>query len=168
MFFWQMCLRPFFIRPLRHWDGGLAAVIQIAALIGLCFLGFDVMVLGLLLPLVAACCLGAYLFYAQHNFPAAVLMPSGEWTHVGAALQSSSYMRMWPVMRWFTGNIGFHHVHHLNARIPFYRLPEAMAALEELQSPGTTSLHPRDVIACFRLKVWSPEQNRLVGFNGET
>ena len=69
-------------------------------------------------------------------------------------------------MNWFTGNIGYHHVHHLNARIPFYRLPEAMAALEELQSPGTTSLNPRDIAACLRLKLWSPEEGRFVGFKG--
>ena len=75
-------------------------------------------------------------------------------------------MTMGPVMHWFTGNIGYHHVHHLNARIPFYRLPEAMAALEELQSPGTTSLKPRDIIACLRLKLWSPEKAKLVTFTG--
>jgi omega-6 fatty acid desaturase (delta-12 desaturase) len=52
---------------------------------------------------------------------------------VTAALTASSYIPMNPIMRWFTGNIGYHHVHHLNARIPFYRLPEAMAQLAELQ-----------------------------------
>jgi omega-6 fatty acid desaturase (delta-12 desaturase) len=74
-------------------------------------------------------------------------------------------MRLGPVMRYFTGNIGFHHVHHLNHRIPFYRLPEAMAGIPELRNPrGVTSLWPRDVIACFRLKLWDPELERLVPF----
>ena len=74
-------------------------------------------------------------------------------------------MRLGPVMRYFTGNIGYHHVHHLNHRIPFYRLPEAMAGIPELQHPrGVTSLWPRDVIACFRLKLWDTELGRLVPF----
>jgi omega-6 fatty acid desaturase (delta-12 desaturase) len=74
-------------------------------------------------------------------------------------------MKLGPVMIFFTGNIGYHHVHHLNHRIPFYRLPEAMAAIPELRNPrGVTSLHPRDVIACFRLKLWDPSLGKLVGF----
>jgi omega-6 fatty acid desaturase (delta-12 desaturase) len=69
---------------------------------------------------------------------------------------------MGPLMRWFTGNIGYHHVHHLNSKIPFYRLPAAMDAIEELQSPAVTTLHPRDVVACLRLKLWDPLSERLV------
>jgi omega-6 fatty acid desaturase (delta-12 desaturase) len=60
------------------------------------------------------------------------------------------------LMRWFTGNIGYHHVHHLNPKIPFYRLPEAMSAIKELQAPVMTSLRPRDIAACLRLKLWDP------------
>jgi acyl-lipid omega-6 desaturase (Delta-12 desaturase) len=71
---------------------------------------------------------------------------------------------MGPIMNWFTGNIGYHHVHHLNAKIPFYRLPEAMAGIEELQSPTVTTLHPRDVLHCMRLKVWDPMAERLLTF----
>jgi len=68
------------------------------------------------------------------------------------------------LMHWFTGNVGYHHVHHLNAKIPFYRLPEAMAAIEELQSPGVTSLHPKDIVACFRLKLWDTENAQFISF----
>jgi acyl-lipid omega-6 desaturase (Delta-12 desaturase) len=75
-------------------------------------------------------------------------------------------MEMNPVMHWFTGNVGYHHVHHLNAGIPFYCLPEAMAGLEELQAPRTTSLNPLDIYRCLRLKLWDPEQGRLVSFAG--
>src|SRR5262249_28750264 len=87
-----------------------------------------------------------------------------DWDYVAAALYSSSYVRMHPVLHWFTGNIGYHHVHHLNARIPFYRLPEAMAAIVELQSPGTTSLHPFDVYRCLRLKLWDREGKAMLSF----
>ena len=120
----------------------------------------------LLLPQCVAMALGSYLFYAQHNFPGARFQESGSWDYAAAALAGSSYMAMNPVLRWFTGNIGYHHVHHINARIPFYRLPEAMAGLKELQSPGVTTLTPRGVYRCLRLKLWDPEQNRLVNFAG--
>ena len=71
---------------------------------------------------------------------------------------------MGPVGHWLTGNIGYHHVHHLNHRIPFYRLPEAMAAIPELQNPGRTSWHPREVMGCLRLALWDPEQERMLSF----
>jgi acyl-lipid omega-6 desaturase (Delta-12 desaturase) len=71
-------------------------------------------------------------------------------------------MKMNPVMQWFTGNIGFHHVHHLNSRIPFYRLKEAMQNMPELQSVTKTSWHPVDVIRCLKLKLWDPEKGRMI------
>jgi omega-6 fatty acid desaturase (delta-12 desaturase) len=69
-----------------------------------------------------------------------------------------------PILHWLTGNIGYHHVHHLNHQIPFYRLPEAMAAIPELQAPGRTSWSPAAIWACLRLKLWDPERNRLVSW----
>ena len=90
------------------------------------------------------------------TFPTLRFPDCASWNYAGAVLRSSSYLRLNPLMHWFTGNIGYHHVHHLNARIPFYRLPEAMAGIEELQSPGTTSLRPRDVYRCLRLKLGIP------------
>jgi omega-6 fatty acid desaturase (delta-12 desaturase) len=86
------------------------------------------------------------------------------WTYEGAALESSSFMRMPRILHWFTGNIGYHHIHHLNARIPFYRLPEVFEAIPELQQAKTTSLSPANIVRCLRLKVWSVEKERLVGF----
>jgi omega-6 fatty acid desaturase (delta-12 desaturase) len=66
-----------------------------------------------------------------------------------------------PVMNWFTGNIGFHHVHHLNSRIPFYRLEEAMKAIPELQTAKITSFSPGCIYKALRLKVWDPEKDCL-------
>jgi len=86
------------------------------------------------------------------------------WTFYRAALESSSYMRMNKVMQWFTGNIGYHHIHHLNVHIPFYRLPEAMAAIPELQAPATTTLASRDIVACFRSSLWDQERQRMVSY----
>jgi len=161
-----MCLRPFLQNPKRHLDGLLSVLLHFGAMIYVSTLGLDVLLLGMVIPSLVSAALGSYLFYAQHNFPAADLKPRSEWSHVEAALRSSSFISMGSLMSWFTGNIGYHHVHHLNARIPFYRLPEAMAALEELQSPGQTSLRPRDIAACLRLKVWSPEMGKFVSFKG--
>ena len=165
VFLWGMCLRPFLKNPRRHFDGGLSVVVHVGLLIYLWVLGPDIMLFGLFVPSLVAAALGAYLFYAQHNYPSAKLKPRSEWSHVEAALHSSSYIAMGPLMNWFTGNIGYHHVHHLNARIPFYRLPEAMASFKELQSPGTTSLRPADIAACLHLKLWSSEEDQFVGFN---
>jgi omega-6 fatty acid desaturase (delta-12 desaturase) len=115
-------------------------------------------------PLFVGYALGVYLFYSQHNFPDLELRPEEAWTHADSALEASSYLACGPVMAWFTGNIGYHHVHHLNPRIPFYRLPEAMAAIPELHNPRVTTLHPRDVVACLRQNLWEPEQGRMVGY----
>ena len=87
-----------------------------------------------------------------------------EWTIYRASLVSSSYLRLGSVMRWFTGNIGFHHVHHLNSLIPFYRLPEAMAAIPELQHPSVTTLSPSAIVACFRANLWDSSSERMIGY----
>ena len=164
VFLWGMSLRPFLQHPRKHVDGLLAICIHLGLLAYLWNQGAVVMLLGMVVPVFVASALGAYLFYAQHNFPGAKIRTREEWSHVDAALRSSSFLQMGPLMNWFTGNIGYHHVHHLNARIPFYRLPQAMAALKELQTPCTTSLSPKDIIACLRLKLWDPEKDEFVGF----
>ena len=161
-----MCVRPFLHNPRRHLDAVASLVIHVTLIALLGKVGLDAMILGVLLPSFIASFLGAYLFYAQHNFPAAKYRTRDDWSRVDAALHSSSYIPMGPVMKWLTGNIGFHHVHHLNSRIPFYRLPEAMKAMVELQSPGTTTLTPSGFRECFRLKLWCPDANRLVAFDG--
>ena len=120
----------------------------------------------MLLPFALSCAMGTYLFYAQHNAPD-ITAPAPElWTHAGGALAGSTFMAMPRVMHWFTGNIGYHHVHHLNAHIPFYRLPEAMAKIRELQSVKPIRLWPLDVYRCFRLKLWDVKQDRMVSWNG--
>jgi omega-6 fatty acid desaturase (delta-12 desaturase) len=84
------------------------------------------------------------------------------WTYEKAAVESSSFLKTGPVMGWFTANIGYHHIHHLNARIPFYRLPEVLREIPELRSPKTTSLNPIDVFRCLRLKVWDVDTQQMV------
>lgn len=166
IFAWGMSLRPFLQNPIRHFDGGFALVFQVCLLVTLYnVFGPTTMLLSSLLPLFFACLIGGYLFYSQHNYPEAKLRTGDDWNHVEAALESSSFTKMGPILNWFTGNIGFHHVHHMNALIPFYRLPEAMDAMVELQSPGVTTLRPRDIRACLKLKVWDTASDRFVSLS---
>jgi omega-6 fatty acid desaturase (delta-12 desaturase) len=167
LFLYGMCLRPFLARPREHWDGGVALVLHAGLVTVLALEVPGVLLFTYVLPLMLAGALAAYLFYAQHNFPSFEIKPAGEWDFTFAGLKSSSYLSMGPVMHWFTGNIGYHHIHHINAHIPFYRLPEAMAAIEELQSPVSTNLRPVEVFRCLRLKLWDPQKNRLVTFAGD-
>ncbi len=164
VFIWGMSLRSLINNPKKHIDSLIALIFHVALGVSIyLLLGWQSLVLGFFLPIMIAHALGAYLFYAQHNFPSATFKTKEEWDYVYAALHSSSYMKMHPVMHWFTGNIGYHHIHHINPKIPFYNLPVAYKEMEELQNPGETSLNPKDIAACFRLKVWDPEQGRMIG-----
>ncbi len=165
IFMFGMCVAPFLRAPAKKWDSGLSLLVNWALSAFLVWqFGFAVFFFGYGLPLAIATAMGGYLFYAQHNFPGAHVQPRELWTFTRSALESSSYMEMGPVLRFFTGNIGYHHVHHLNSQIPFYRLPEAMAGIVELQDPPRTSLTPRDIVACLRLKMWDPDAGHMVGF----
>lgn len=165
IFMLGMCVSPFMRSPKKNWDSLVALLANwaVSALIIVKF-GFAMFFFTYFLPLAVATAAGAYLFYAQHNFPDMHIQPRHEWSYTRAALESSSYMKMGPIMNWFTGNIGFHHVHHLNQQIPFYRLPEAMEKIPELQHPYETSLAIKDIVACFRLKVWDAEKGTMVGY----
>jgi omega-6 fatty acid desaturase (delta-12 desaturase) len=164
VFFYGMCVRSLIFNPRRHFDSAVSIVAHSCLLATAAMAGWEVALFAVVLPCVIASGAGAYLFYAQHNYPDVKYRDREQWSYVFAALYSSSYIKMSPLMHWFTGNIGYHHIHHLNARIPFYRLPEAMAGIEEMQSPGTTSLHPLDIARCFRLKLWDAEEDRLVSY----
>jgi len=165
VFLFSVCLLPLLRRPRRYWDSALSLLTHGTALAALwVFAGFDAAFFALLLPMAIAAAMGGYLFYVQHSFPGMRILPDAEWNHYRASLVSSSYLRLGPVLRWFTGNIGFHHVHHLNSLIPFYRLPQAMAAIPDLQHPTVTTLRPRDVVACFRANVWDEAGGRMVRY----
>ena len=162
VFMLGMCISPF-RRNHQHKDGLIALGLHYSLLAVVTLtLGWQAALFAVVVPVATACAVGSYLFYAQHNFPGMSLRDRSDWEYSFAALRSSSMMDMPAVLHWFTGNIGYHHVHHLNHRIPFYRLPEAMAAIPELQSPTRTSFHPRDVLACLRLAAWDPRQGRML------
>ena len=168
VFLYGICLSSFMRDPRKNWDSGLALVLHIALSVAI-FAHFGPLsyLFVVLVPFFVAHALGAYLFYAQHNFPAVRIEPRETWSYVRAALESSSYMPMGRIMRWFTANIGYHHVHHVNPTIPFYRLPETMAAIEALQRPGITTLAANRILDCLRLKVWDAELGRMVPASGD-
>jgi acyl-lipid omega-6 desaturase (Delta-12 desaturase) len=164
VFLWGMCLRTLTKNSEKHIDALLAVVFHYGIGLGIYLLfGLQAFLLGFLLPALLSSALGAYLFYAQHNFPAAIQKDKEDWSYAFAALHSSSYIKMNALMHWFTGNIGYHHIHHINPRIPFYRLPQVYREMEEFHHAGTTSLGPRDVYRCLRLKVWDADEGRMVG-----
>jgi acyl-lipid omega-6 desaturase (Delta-12 desaturase) len=167
MFIFGMCLRSFVINPRKHYDSLIALIVHFTvAIVLFIFMGWQVWFFMFFLPFLIAFGMGAYLFYAQHNFPGVEFYENKDWVYEKAALQSSSFMKMNPVMEWFTGYIGYHHIHHLNSKIPFYRLKEVMKHFTELQNCKTTSLSPRSIIACFKLKVWDQESNKMIGVAG--
>jgi len=160
VFFYSMSLLPAITAPRRHWDAWPAVLIHLG-LATFLVLGYGWMayVFTMGIPFLIAGALGAYLFYAQHNFPGVLLRDEEGWTYEGAALDSSSHLKTGRILSWITANIGYHHIHH----IPFYRLPEVYRAIPELRGAKTTSLMPWDVANCLRLKVWCVKSQQLVG-----
>lgn len=166
VFMYGMCLYPSLSKLWQHYDGLIAFCVHVLLATALiCFIGWPALLLTLVAPHFVASAIGSYLFYAQHNFPTVTFSDNASWSYDKAALESSSFLTTGPVLAWFTANIGYHHVHHLNARIPFYRLPEVVRAIPELQTPKTTSLHPLEILRCLRLKVWDNRAQRMVSLS---
>jgi omega-6 fatty acid desaturase (delta-12 desaturase) len=164
VFIGGFCVYPFIEEPEEHVDCLIALLMHAAiGLLLTVFLGWPTLLLTLIVPVFISGAIGSYLFYAQHNFPSVSFNDAAGWTYEKAAMQSSSFMKTGRIMGWFTGNIGHHHIHHLNARIPFYRLPEVLRDIPELQTAKNTSLKPMEILRCLRLKVWDVESQRMVG-----
>jgi acyl-lipid omega-6 desaturase (Delta-12 desaturase) len=105
---------------------------------------------------------GVWLFYVQHQFEMTFWAHDGEWTFQEAALRGSSHYDLPRILRWFTANIGMHHIHHLCSRIPYYRLPLVLRDYPELSSIGRLTLV--ESFRCVRLVLWDEGQQRLVSF----
>jgi omega-6 fatty acid desaturase (delta-12 desaturase) len=163
LFIYWLNMKSFAQSPSRHADSLVALVFHFAAAFAVWyFFGAGTFLLSWFIPFFLAFGMGSYLFYCQHNFPAAQFRENHDWNYVNAALSSTSFMVMDPVMQWFTGNIGYHHVHHINSRIPFYRLREAKDSMPELKDVATTSWNPLEMIRCFKLKLWDPDLGKMI------
>jgi acyl-lipid omega-6 desaturase (Delta-12 desaturase) len=163
VFGFTMTLQPLLRSPRKYWDSAVSLLLH-GSLVGTLwwFLSAEVAVTAVMVPVGLAMALGAYLFYAQHDFPGMRILPIEEWSQSRASLVSCSYLDLGRALRWFAGSIGYHHVHHLNAAIPFYRLVEAYNAIPELRRPPDTTLKPRDIVACLRLKLWDEKAGQMV------
>lgn len=105
---------------------------------------------------------GVWLFYVQHQYEETYWRQRSEWSYVEAALHGSSYYRLPKVLQWFTANIGLHHIHHLDSRIPNYRLQKCLNDNPELNCAPTLSIW--ESLSCALLKLWDEEQRQMVGF----
>ena len=105
---------------------------------------------------------GVFLFYVQHQFEDTYWQRPGDWTFADAALSGSSHLVLPQPLQFFTGNIGLHHVHHLNARIPNYNLQRAHDENPVFHTVPELSLG--DALRAPRLKLWDEDRGRLVTF----
>ena len=105
---------------------------------------------------------GVWLFYVQHQFEQTQWDTKEDWKFEPAALHGSSYYDLPPILRWFTANIGIHHVHHISSRVPFYRLPEVLKDFPELKRIGRISV--MQSIEGVKLVLWDEAQRRLISF----
>ena len=106
--------------------------------------------------------IGVWLFYSQHQFEEAYWQRSEEWNFTRAALEGSAFLRLPRILQWFTGNIGFHHIHHLDARIPNYNL-QACHESHPMFAQVTPLTAARSIRA-LGLKLWDEAAGRLVCF----
>ncbi|QFT78951.1 fatty acid desaturase [Erythrobacter sp. THAF29] len=147
-----------------YWISALATnAVTATILVGIGFAFGPATTAIVFLPvLLIAASMGVWLFYVQHQFDDAQWDYKSAWSFHDYALTGSSYLEMPAVLRWFTGNIGIHHVHHLMSRIPFYRLPDVLEAHPELRDFNRISL--RQTPRLFVLALYDEEQRRLVSF----
>ena len=138
--------------------------LALACVVGALALLFGIVPLVLVqLPMVVvASIVGAWLFSVQHRFEQSQWARQDQWNPVQASLRGSSYLKLPPALQWLTGNIGFHHVHHLAARMPNYRLQECHDAIPELAAVTTLTLRQALLAPCYAL--WDEERGRMVRF----
>ncbi|MGQ0528201.1 MAG: fatty acid desaturase [Alphaproteobacteria bacterium] len=121
-------------------------------------------ILTVYLPvLIVTTWIGGWLFYVQHQFEDAYWERNKDWDIYEASLRGSSYYALPPILQWFTGNIGLHHIHHLCLKIPNYKLQECLNALPELGKINKLTL--RESLGCMGFKLWDEEQNKMVPFS---
>jgi acyl-lipid omega-6 desaturase (Delta-12 desaturase) len=121
-------------------------------------------VFGTYLPvMIIASWAGNWLFYVQHQFEGTHWERDDDWNFHVAAVGGSSYFKLPPLLQWFSGNIGLHHVHHLCSRVPNYRLQACLDAAPELHEV-TKLITLRESLRCWRLALWDERGRQLVGF----
>ena len=148
----------------RYWVSAMGTNATIAVLAaGIWYLGGGTVLAFAFLPtLLVGASIGVWLFYVQHQFEDTSWDNDADWQVHDAALHGSSHYVLPGILRWFTANIGVHHVHHLQARVPFYRLPDVLRDHPQLADIQRLTL--RESFACARKHLWDQTNRRLVPF----
>ncbi len=142
----------------------LALALQVA---GMCWLiGWKSYLILHLSVLLVAGSAGVWLFYVQHQFEGVYWKRGEEWDYLKAALEGSSFYRLPKVLQWFTGNIGFHHIHHLSPRIPNYNLEKCHKAEPLFQTVKPVTLWSS--FRAFTFRLWDEQSHRMVGYPRRT
>ncbi|WP_455372678.1 fatty acid desaturase [Limibacillus halophilus] len=149
------------LRPWMSTMGTNAAIAGVAALL-LWIMGPSAFLMVNLPIVLLAAAAGVWLFYIQHQFAETNWQTPPNWSLQQAALFGSSYYLLPKPLNWITANIAVHHVHHLNSRIPFYRLPQVLRDFPHLTTFGRVSL--RESLSCVWLALWDEESQKLVSF----
>lgn len=146
------------------WVSTVATNLSIVLLAGglIWLLGPTVFLMVQLPILLMAATIGVWLFYVQHQFEETHWSEGEDWNFHRAAVHGSSFYDLPPVLRWLSGNIGVHHVHHLSSKVPFYRLPEVLEAIPELKQVGRITL--LESLSCVKLVLWDSSRKKLVSF----
>lgn len=146
------------------WSVMLTNIALIATITGLGLLiGFGKLAMVQLPIIWLAGVAGIFMFYVQHQFEDAYWENHENWDFVDAALKGSSFFRLPKVLQWFTGNIGFHHIHHLSPRVPNYNLEKAHAEEELFRDVATITL--KDSLKTVNYRIWDEDRKKLVGFS---
>jgi omega-6 fatty acid desaturase (delta-12 desaturase) len=151
-------------RGWQPWLSTMATNAAIAGVIGtvIWFVGIGAFLLVHLPIMLLAASVGVWLFYVQHQFEGTFWAEDRAWNVHAAALHGSSHYDLPAVLRWFSANIGVHHVHHLCSRIPYYRLPDVLREHPELVATGRLTLI--ESLRCVRLVLWDEGKRRLISF----
>jgi omega-6 fatty acid desaturase (delta-12 desaturase) len=137
-------------------------LIVAVVLIAIRFIGWRTYLLIQLPVLWLAGVAGIWLFYVQHQFKGGYWARKGEWAPLRAAMEGSSFYKLPAVLRWFSSNIGYHHVHHLSPRIPNYHLKKCYDTIPALQAKAPLTIMKS--FSSMQLKLWDEEQQKMVDF----
>lgn len=146
-----------------RWRNHLSTLLIVGMVAGMCLLiGYSNYILIQAPTLYFGALLGVWLFYVQHQYEDVIWERQENWDYKTIALKGSSYLKLPKVLQWFTGNIGFHHIHHLSPAIPNYKLEECYRENPEFQVEKPLTFI--SALKCMRYRLWDEHNRELIGF----
>ena len=140
----------------------LTTLVLIIAITLVCFLiGFKTFVLIQIPVMVFASDFGLWLFYVQHQFKDVVWERTDNWDYTTISMYGASYLKFPKILQWFSGNIGFHHMHHLSSKIPNYNLEKCLRENTIFQKEYLTL---RSSFQCLKYRLWDEDNHKLISF----